>query len=102
MNDIKTDFLEIALRQINASCPEKISRAGLIECIGKGKCGKKWQPHIYAFLEELPVELIHDIVLSNVVTFEELGRAVEIWGCADGPTTGWIREMAALGMEASA
>ncbi len=99
MNRIKRNFLEIALRQINASCPEKIDSAGLVGCIRKGRCEKKWQPHIYAFLEELPVELIHDIVLSDILNFEELGRAVEIWECTDGPTTGWIRKMAALSME---
>lgn len=96
------NFIEIAVRQINASCPEKINAALLVACLKAGTCREKWKPHIWAFLEELPIPLIHDIVLSGVLTFEELAGAVEIWECNDGPTTEWIREMAALRMETTA
>jgi len=96
------NFIEIAVRQINASCPEKIDAALLIRCLKAGKCEEKWKPHLWAFLEELPIPLIHDIVLSGVLTFEEIAGATEIWECSDGPTTEWIREMADLRMETTA
>ena len=53
-------------------------------------------------LEELHVSLIHDIVLSGIFRFEELSDAIDAWGCLDGPTTGWIKEMADLKVEATA
>ncbi len=96
------NIIEIAVRQINAPCPEKINASILTECIRTGTCEEKWKPHLWAFLEELPVPLIHDIVLSGLLTFEELAHAIEIWECTDGPTTDWIREMAALSMETAA
>ncbi len=98
----KRNFLETAIRQINAPCPEKITAEMLIACIRGEKYDKKWKPHLWAFLEELDVALIHDIVLSGELTFEEISRAVDIWECLDVPTTRWIREMAELRMEAAA
>ncbi len=96
------DFLKIALGQINAPCPAKIEAATLIRCIKGEECDRKWAPQINSFLEELHVSLIHDIVLSGIFTFEELSDAIDAWGCLDGPTTGWIKEMADLTMEAAA
>jgi len=96
------NFLKIALGQINAPCPEKIEAAALIRCIKGEECDRKWAPHINSFLEELHVSLIHDIVLSGIFTFKELSDAIDSWGCLDGPTTGWIKEMAALKMETAA
>ncbi len=94
--------LESAIRQINASCPEPIDSEMLVSCI-KGKTrDKKWKPQVYSFLEELPVAMIHDVALSGILTFEELSGAVDQWECLDGPTTDWIREMAALGVEMAA
>jgi hypothetical protein len=96
------DFLKIALRQINAPCPENIDAATLKRCIKNEECDRKWAPHINSFLEELHVSLIHDIVLSGIFTFEELSEAIDIWGCLDGPTTDWIKEMAILKVETAA
>jgi hypothetical protein len=96
------DFLKIALGQINAPCPEKIEAATLIKCIKGEEYDRKWAPHIISFLEELHVSLIHDIVLSGIFRFEELSDAIDAWGCLDGPTTGWIKEMADLKVETTA
>jgi hypothetical protein len=96
------NFLQIALGQINASCPEKIEASTLIRCIKGKEFNKKWAPHIISFLEELHISLIHDIVLSGIFNFEELSAAIDAWGCLDGPTTGWIKEMAELKMETTA
>ncbi len=95
------DFLKIAIGQINASCPDKIEASALIRCIKGEECDKKWAPHIFSFLEELHVSLIHDIVLSGIFKFEELSDAIDAWGCLDGPSTSWIKEMAELKMEAT-
>lgn len=96
------NILKIALAQINASCPKKIDSITLIDCIRGKNQDKTWAAHVLTFLEELPVEIIHDIVLSGTLTFEELDKAIEIWECVDGETIFWIREMAALSLEAAA
>jgi hypothetical protein len=71
----------------------------LIRCIKGKEINRKWAPHINSFLEELHISLIHDIVLSGIFTFEELSDAIDAWGCLDGPTTDWIKEMADLKVE---
>jgi len=96
------DFLKIALGQINAPCPEKIDAATLLRCIKGEEYDLKWAPQILSFLEELHVSLIHEIVLSGIFKFEELSDAIDAWGCLDGPTTDWIKEMADLKMETTA
>lgn len=94
--------LKIALAQINAACAQDISGETLVACI-KGDIDElKWQAHLVSFLEELPVELIHDLVLSGVFTFQQLSDAIVAWGCGDDETTQWIDEMATLGMETAA
>lgn len=93
------DFLKIALGQINAPCPEKIDAATLLRCIKGEEYDRKWAPQIISFLEELHVSLVHEIVLSGIFKFEELSDAIDAWGCLDGPTTDWIKEMADLTME---
>ncbi len=96
------DKLAIALRRINAPCPVEISRESLIACIKEKDDNTEWRAHMVSFLEELPVELIHDMVLSGVFTFQELSEAIIKWECTDGTTTRWIKEMAALGLETAA
>ena len=49
-----------------------------------------------SFLEELPVELIKDMVLSGDFTFQELTDAINKWECIDVPGALWIKEMAEL------
>ncbi len=93
------DFLKIAIGQINAPCPEKIDAGTLIARVKGSQRVERWAPHVYSFLEELHVSLIHDIVLSGIFSFNELSNALDVWECLDGTTTSWIREMAALEME---
>lgn len=100
--DRQNGKLKIALAQINAACAEDISGETLIACV-KGDCNaSRWRAHLLSFLEELPVELIHDLVLAGIFTFQELSEAIVAWGCGDGETTRWIDEMATLSMETAA
>ena len=96
------DFLKIAVGHVNAPCPQKIEAATLIRCIKGEEFDRKWAPHISSFLEELNISLIHDIVLAGIFRFEELSDAIDTCGCLDGPTTGWIKEMADLKVETTA
>jgi|GEM_PF-1236841 len=93
--------LKAALLHINVSVPVQITERTFIACM-KGSCtDEKWKGHIWSFFLETPVGLIHEIVLSEVVTFKELMEAQKRWKAeeyADERTTGWIREMAYLTM----
>lgn len=100
--DTKTHKISLALAQINAACAEEISGETLIACIKGENDDPRWRAHLFSFLEELPVELIHDTVLSGACTFQELSRAIVAWGCKDGKTIRWIEEMAALSVETAA
>jgi hypothetical protein len=87
--------LTLATREVNAPRPEPIDEATLIACLRSRSIDRRWTPHVRAFLEELPVEMIHDVVLEKHVTFRELKSAAEIWGKLDGENIAWIEEMAA-------
>lgn len=100
--DKQNGKLKIALAQINAACAEDISGETLIACIKGNSDDSKWRAHVVSFLEELPVALIHHLVLSGVFTFQELSDAIVAWDGRDGETTRWIDEMAALSMETTA
>ena len=93
--------LKAALSHINVSVPVKIDEDTFVACI-KGFCtNEKWKGHIWSFFLETPVGLIHEIVLSGIVTFEELMEAQKEWKAeeyADENTSDWIREMAYLSM----
>lgn len=93
--------LKMSLVHINVSTPVEIDESTFVACI-KGSCtDKKWKGHIWSFFLETPVGLIHEIVLSGVVTFEELMKAQKQWKAeeyADESTTRWIREMAYLSL----
>ncbi len=71
------DFLKIAIGQINAPCPEKIDAETLLACLKGAERDKRWAPHVYSFLEELHVSLLHDVVLSGILSFNELSGALD-------------------------
>jgi len=93
--------LETALLHVNVSVPVEIDGGTFVACI-KGSCTEEqWKGHIWSFFLETPVGLIHEIVLSGIVTFKELMEAQKRWKAeeyADESTTDWIREMAYLSM----
>lgn len=52
--------------------------------------------HIEALFDEVSIEAIHDLVLANVVDFEQLYRASRTWRVTHGRNVPWIKEMADL------
>jgi hypothetical protein len=89
-------FLKLALGTVNAPRPRAIRAEKLVDCIRGQDLDRTWRPHVEAFLAETSIELIHDLVLAGVFTFEELDRARRIWRVQDGRNIDWIREMADL------
>ena len=89
-------LLDLALGTVNAPRPRAIDAEKLIGCVGGMDLDPAWRPHVEAFLTETSIELIHDLVLAGVFTFEELDRARRIWRVQDGRNIDWVREMADL------
>lgn len=90
------DLLGLALGTVNAPRPRPIDARTLLSCLRGANVERIWRPHVEAFLTELSVDLIHDLVLAGVVTFEELDRARRIWRIQNGRNIDWIAEMADL------
>ncbi|HEY9539476.1 MAG TPA: hypothetical protein VIS03_17920 [Kiloniellaceae bacterium] len=84
------------LATINAPRPYPISAAELVHCLVTDRPDPKWRPHVEAFFDEVSEEAIHDIVLTGVVSFEDLHRAARNWRVIDGRNVDWINEMADL------
>lgn len=89
-------LLGLALGTINAPRPRPIDGATLLACLGAAAPDRAWRPHVEAFFTELSPDLIHDLVLTGLFTFEDLDRARRSWRIRDGRTIGWIAEMADL------
>jgi hypothetical protein len=90
------DLLGLALGTINAPRPRQIDAKTLLNCIRGTNVDRIWRPHVEAFVTELSADLIYDLVLAGVFTFEELDRARRIWRIQDGRNIDWIAEMADL------
>lgn len=95
------DPIALAIAEINAPRPIPIDRETLLIALRSRAPISAWAPHVRAFLEELPIELVHDIVLSGALSFEELATAIQVWECPDADTATWIAEMAALSLESA-
>jgi hypothetical protein len=94
--------LSLAICEINAPRPHPIDAETLLRCLRLRRPLDEWRPHVRAFLEEIPVELLHDIVLDRYITIAELERSIAIWGARDCDNVEWIKEMAHLAMARTA
>jgi hypothetical protein len=86
--------ISVILKTINAPHPTPIDTEIFVHCLTTDHPDRKWQPHIEAFFDEVPVEAIHDFVLASVVSFEDLYRAARNWRATNGSSFDWIKEMA--------
>ncbi len=89
----KIDFV---LATINAPRPQPIDAKTFVHCLTTSQAEQLWRPHIEAFFDEVSPEVIHDLVLAGIITFEDLYRAARTWRATDGSSVPWIKEMADL------
>jgi len=67
----------------------------------RGKARAEHRPHLYGFFEELPLELVHDLILDEGLDYPgllALARAL----AAEGETIDWLKEMAGDGLAGTA
>jgi len=84
------------LGTINAPRPHPIDAQTLVHCLITSRADDRFHPHIEAFFDELAPEVIHDLVLAKIVSFEDLYRAARTWRMCDAGNFAWIKEMADL------
>jgi hypothetical protein len=92
--DIAATQVDFVLGTINAPRPKPLDRNTLVHCLTAVVPDKEWQPHIEALFDEVSEEAVHDLVLAQIVSFEDLYRAARTWKVTHGRIVGWIKEMA--------
>jgi len=88
--------IDFVLGTINAPRSKAIDAQTFIHCLITAEPEKEWQPHIEAFFDEVSKEAVHDLVLAEIVNFEDLYRAMRTWRQGHGRNAEWIKEMADL------
>lgn len=88
------DRIDFVLGTINAPRPQAIDAKTLVHCLIALEPDERWQPHIEALFDEVSEEAVHDLVLAQIVSFEDLYRASRTWRAGHGRIVGWIKEMA--------
>ena len=90
--------LRLAARKLSAGRRQAISATDLETAIRDPEAGTRWPGHLAGLLEELPIELLHDLVIEGTTSFEALSRLADRLGLtAAGEKEGtiaWIEEMA--------
>src|SRR3546814_9937370 len=97
MSDWSSDVCSsdlVALSQINAPRPDRITAHEFVACLRTAAPDPRFVPHMRGFFEEVPIEIIHNLVLDGVTSFRELRTAAGHWEHANNETVTWIKEMA--------
>lgn len=91
--DNMNKYIRTATRSINTSLPIEISEAQLESILQSGETDNKWTAHVKIFLQEAPIELIHNLVISGATSFKKLD--VLYFNLAKSSNTWrWVHEMA--------
>src|SRR3546814_11988457 len=82
MSDWSSDVCSsdlVALSQINAPRPDRITAHEFVACLRTAAPDPRFVPHMRGFFEEVPIEIIHNLVLDGVTSFRELRTAAGHW-----------------------
>ena len=87
----------IAARKLSAGRRRPISARELVEALRSDEPLGQVRVHLYGFFEELPIELVHDVILDEELDFRHLVWLAEVLG-TEGETRDWLTEMAGNGL----
>lgn len=86
--------LKLAAGHMNVSRNEKITEADLLACL-QGECLDGSSHRIIgAFLADTDLATISDLIVNNVVTYQQLARAAAIHLPLTHPTREWLDDRA--------
>ena len=83
----------VAARKLSAGRRLPISAEEFISAIVSGEVAEQHKVHLYGFFEELPIELVHDVILDENLDYEQLVLLAHELGI-EGETVDWLKEMA--------
>ena len=86
-------YIRSATRSINTSLPLEIPDGQFEKILMSGVSDEKWACHVKIFLQESPVELIHNLVLSGATSFQALDILYNRYA-SSSKTRSWVHEMA--------
>lgn len=82
-----------AALKLGAGRRRPIRAAELVAALRTGRPETGHMTHLYGFLEELPIELVHDVILDEGLDYADLVSLAGELG-AEGETVDWLAEMA--------
>ena len=87
----------IAARKLSAGRRRPISAKELVQALQSDAPQVRFRTHLCGFFEELPIELVHDVILDEQLEYEHLvwlAKQLE----TEGETLEWLTEMASNGL----
>jgi DNA-binding HxlR family transcriptional regulator len=90
------DNLTTAVTTINTPMPFRIDEETLIAGLKGEVSDPKWRVYVQALFDEVDVSVIHRLVLDQLVTFDDLSKAIDIWKVTESENERWVREMASF------
>ena len=87
----------LAARKLSAGRRLPISAEDLVLALQSDAPQAELKVHLCGFFEELPIELVHDVILDHNLDYALLARRAKDLG-AEGETIDWLTEMAGDGL----
>ncbi len=84
-------------RKLSAGRRRPISAEELVLALQTGALQEGHRAHLYGFFEELPIEVVHDVVLDEDLDYAHLASLAKELG-VEGDTVDWLAEMAGDGL----
>ncbi len=91
----------VCAQKLSAGRRAPISTAELVHALSTGRVLRRHRGHLCGFFEELPIELVHDVILDEGLEYAQL-LALANKIDAEGETIEWIEEMAGDGLAGAA
>jgi len=85
--------LSLSALKLSAGRRLPISAEELDLALRTGKSQDGQRAHLYGFFEDLPIELVHDVILDEHLDYAHLASLANELG-AEGETVDWLAEMA--------
>ncbi len=87
----------MSARKLSAGRRRPISAEDLVLALQTGAPQDGHRAHLYGFFEELPIEVVHDVILDEGLDYAHLASLAKELG-AEGDTIDWLAEMAGDGL----
>ncbi len=84
---------EISASHLSAGRRNSVTADELVDALRSSRPAARIFPHVAGFFEELPIELVHDVILDEGLSYRHLHFLAGRVG-AEGTTVEWLSEMA--------